>query len=78
MNQCSVILNHLMNKSGLDIKEARQEYKIQRLSARIKELRDLGLRIELKDGRYALKKADGKKPKVRIIEEDDLFPDYEG
>ena len=77
MNQCSVILNHLMKHSGISTKEAREKYQILSLSARIKELRDLGLRIILEDGQYALVKTERTKVTERVIEEDDLFPDFE-
>lgn len=77
MNQCSKILNHLMSRGSITSAVARELYGIKNLSARIKGLRYLGLNIGLKDGAYFLLSGKPKK-RERIIEEDDLFPDYIG
>lgn len=75
MNQASIILNHLMRHGELSNSTAKSRYGIQKLSARVKEMRYLGLQIEFKNKAYSLK--GHKVPKrVRVIEEDDLFPDY--
>lgn len=78
MNQCSKILNHLMRKGSLTSAVAKDLYGIQNLSARIKNLRSLGLNVPYKDGAYLMPPTGKPKKKERIIEEDDLFPDYIG
>lgn len=77
MNQCSTILNHLMAHGCISSLTARSEYGVKNLSARVKELRYLGLNIDCKDGLYTLPRMK-RKPRKRVIEEDDLFPDYNG
>lgn len=76
MNQVSIILNHLMRYGTLSTSVARSKYGIQKLSARIKEMRNLGIRIDLRHGKYHLE-GYKKPPKSRTIGEDDLFPDYQ-
>lgn len=76
MNQISIILNHLMRHGTLSTSVAKSKYGIQKLSARIKEMRDLGIRIDLRHGAYRLE-GYKKIPKKRTIGEDDIFPDYQ-
>ena len=77
MNQCSVLLNHMMRHGGVTAGYAREMLGIANPGARIAELRDMGLAVRLQDGLYRLpRKRIVRKP--RVADEDDLFPDYEG
>lgn len=46
MNQCQLILHHLKTYGSISPLEAISEYGIQRLAARISNLRDMGYIIE--------------------------------
>lgn len=73
INQCSRVLNELMRFGSIDHVKAKR-LGVKSLPARIKELRDLGLKIAITKGRYSL----GVKRRAVKRErfEDDLFPNY--
>lgn len=78
MNQIGIVLSHMMRHGGITAEVARKKYGIQKLSARIREMRLLGLDICYISGMYVI---DGVQRKRRTtnkpIGEDDLFPEYE-
>lgn len=77
MNQESIILGHLMRHGSISGRVAVEKYGIQKLSARIRALRKLGLTISTRKGNYILEEYRRPARKQKCIGEDDLFPGYE-
>lgn len=75
VNQCALLLNHLMRR-GRVTKEEAEKLGIRNLSARVWTLRYLGCElVTIPDG-YALKKQDRPAAQQKIDMEGCLFPEY--